>query len=310
MFHIVISIAPVFIIIMLGSIFKMRQMPGDAFWPLAERFTYYILLPVLFFRNVTKADFTTIDIATLLNTMLLATAIMAGLMLFLQYIIKMDGPSFTSVFQGGIRFNNYVGIPSAVALYPDEGFLLSATLIAIMVPIINSSCVAVLNHYGSNQKANFGRSVIRILTNPLIVACFVGIFFNLLNITIPYVVDEVLKALGNAALAFGLLCVGAGLDIKATKGKRHYLAKAVFLKLIIFPVITLICCMYMNVSSTTAIVAVLYMALPTAGSSYIMARQLGGNAPLMSGILVAQTLCAAVTLPIMIMLAEYVFALP
>lgn len=285
-------------------------MPGDAFWPLAEKFTYYVLLPALFFRNVTKADFTTIDITTLLITMLIATGVMGSLMLLLQRIIKMDGPSFTSVFQGGIRFNNYVGIPSAVALYPDAGFLLSATLIAIMVPIINSCCVAVLNHYGSNQKANFGRSIIRILTNPLIVACFIGILFNILDIKLPYVFDEVLKALGNAALAFGLLCVGAGLDIKATKGKRHYLAKAVFLKLIIFPIITIICCMIMDVSGATAIVAVLYMALPTAGSSYIMAKQLGGNASLMSGILVAQTLCAACTLPIMIMLAEYVFALP
>ena len=45
-------------------------------------------------------------------------------------------------------------------------------------------------------------------------------------------------------------------------------------------------------------VAVLFAALPTASSSYIMSRQLGGDAPLMAGITTLQTLLAAVTLPL------------
>ncbi|MNI86306.1 hypothetical protein D3C73_1433920 [compost metagenome] len=49
--------------------------------------------------------------------------------------------------------------------------------------------------------------------------------------------------------------------------------------------------------------AVLFQALPTASSSYVMARQMGGNAPLMATIIALQTVAAAVTLPLMLMLS-------
>ena len=49
-------------------------------------------------------------------------------------------------------------------------------------------------------------------------------------------------------------------------------------------------------------VAVLLAALPTATSAYILARQLGGDAPLMAGIISGQTLLAMVTIPLMLSL--------
>jgi len=45
----------------------------------------------------------------------------------------------------------------------------------------------------------------------------------------------------------------------------------------------------------------LFQALPTASSSYILARQLGGDAPLMAGIIAGQTLLAVIALPLVVM---------
>jgi predicted permease len=50
--------------------------------------------------------------------------------------------------------------------------------------------------------------------------------------------------------------------------------------------------------STPAAVALLYQSLPTASSAYILARQMGGDAPLMAGITAAQTIMAAATMPL------------
>ena len=49
-------------------------------------------------------------------------------------------------------------------------------------------------------------------------------------------------------------------------------------------------------------VAVLLAALPTATSAYILARQLGGDAPLMAGIISGQTLLAMVSIPVLLSL--------
>ena len=53
-----------------------------------------------------------------------------------------------------------------------------------------------------------------------------------------------------------------------------------------------------HASSRAAVTALLFQALPTASSSYIMARQLGGDAPLMAGITAAQTVLAALAIPL------------
>ena len=47
-------------------------------------------------------------------------------------------------------------------------------------------------------------------------------------------------------------------------------------------------------------VALLFQALPTSSASYIMARQLGGDAPLMAGITAFQTVAAALAMPVVL----------
>ena len=49
-----------------------------------------------------------------------------------------------------------------------------------------------------------------------------------------------------------------------------------------------------------AAVAVLYNGLPTSASSYVLARQMGGDGKLMAGIITATTLAAALTLPVLV----------
>ena len=50
----------------------------------------------------------------------------------------------------------------------------------------------------------------------------------------------------------------------------------------------------------TSRLAILAAAVPTGAGSYILARQLGGDAPLMAAILTAQVAAAAVTLPLVV----------
>ncbi|WP_273818898.1 AEC family transporter, partial [Providencia rettgeri] len=66
-------------------------------------------------------------------------------------------------------------------------------------------------------------------------------------------------------------------------------------KFIAMPLTTLLICHLLGLRGEAAIAAILFQALPTASSSYIMARQLGGDAPLMAGIIASQTLLAGIT---------------
>ena len=63
-------------------------------------------------------------------------AVSAGLLL-LRPLTGLSAAGFTSVFQGGIRFNTYIGIACADALYGDAGLVIAAVVLAIMIPLVN-----------------------------------------------------------------------------------------------------------------------------------------------------------------------------
>ena len=63
-------------------------------------------------------------------------------------------------------------------------------------------------------------------------------------------------------------------------------------------------CVLFGVEGVTATVAVLFASLPAASTAYILARQMGGDAPLMANIITLSTIVSAVTMPVMIALAR------
>lgn len=72
-------------------------------------------------------------------------------------------------------------------------------------------------------------------------------------------------------------------------------------KFALMPLATLAACHAFGLHGAAAIAALLFQALPTASSSYIMARRLGGDAPLMAGIIACQTLLAGLALPLSVL---------
>ncbi len=78
------------------------------------------------------------------------------------------------------------------------------------------------------------------------------------------------------------------------------LATALGLKLLVLPILTAAACGMLAVSPVAAFVAILFNATPTSPVAFILSRQLGGDARLMAGIIAAQTACAMVTLPLVL----------
>ena len=136
--------------------------------------------------------------------------------------------------------------------------------------------------------------------NPLIIACLVGFILNYTGIGLPPIIGPVIEILAHAALPIGILCVGAGLDLKVLRTAGRRVMEASLLSLIGMPLIMYGLCILFGVSGLTAKVVILMGALPTASSSFILARQMGGDVPLMAGIITASTLIAMVSMPILL----------
>ena len=149
----------------------------------------------------------------------------------------------------------------------------------------------------------WGEAVAPALKNPIIIACLLGATLNVTGFGLPPVIGPILEIIGRAALPLGLMAVGAGLDFTAVREARNAVIGTAALKLAVTPAVTYGACQVFGVTGPAAAVAVMFMALPVSAASYVMSRQLGGDGPLMAGIVTATTLGAAVMLPLVVVLA-------
>jgi predicted permease len=294
---VILALLPIVLLITLGIVLRRLRFLADGFWPQAERLSYYVLVPCLFFHSLATATLDALPARELVTTLILSILAVAALLVALRPVLRVDGPSFTSIFQGGIRFNNYVGVTLAAGLFGTQGLALAALCSAAIVPTVNFLCVLVFARHGAARLS--GRGIARqLVTNPLVLGSFAGIGFQLLGLSLPVGIEPALRALGAASLPLGLLCVGAALEFGSVRGWIAPVATSSAIKFLVLPVVTVAVASLMDLTGPALVTALLFQALPTASSAYIMARQLGGDAPLMAGITAMQTLFALVALPL------------
>ena len=297
------SLLPVFLIIICGYVLKKSKFPGNDFWPGAERTVYYILFPALLFSSSAGASWKSHSVSSMVWAILAALFIMCGLLLVLRPKLTKKDASFTSVFQGSIRFTSYIGFAAVFSLFGDEGLYLTAIFITVMIPMVNILCIMVLVRYGG-QKGGWHWIFTTVIKNPLVIACLAGMVLNLLGLKLPEMVGNFTTILGKGSLPLGLLAVGASLQISSIKKAGYEIVYACLLKLILMPILMWLSCTLFSVDNLSTSVAVLFAALPGSPLSYILAKQLGGDTRLMSSIIAVQTGISMITLPIVIALAN------
>ncbi len=301
--NILLVVLPVFALILVGNVLRRRGFPGDDFWAPVERLVYWVLFPALLVTTLAEADFTRLAAGRMVVTIVTAILVMTAITLALRPILGVTGPTFTSVYQGTVRMNAYIGLSVALGVYGTEGLAAAALTVAAFVPLVNVLGVLILARYGSNAQPGLRRTVVMLARNPLIVACALGGSLNLTGIGLPPVIGPVLDILSRAALPLGLLAVGAALNLGAVRRSVAIVLGTSALKLLGLPALAALGVWLVGLRGVEAFVALLFAALPTATSSYILARQLGGDAPLMANLVTVQTLASLLTLPVVLSLA-------
>lgn len=299
------GLLPVFLLIVLGVVLKRTLMRLETQWHGLERLTYYVLFPMLLIQTLVKADLSGIPVAGVGGALLLAALLMSMLCLALRPLLSrlaVDGPAFTSVFQGATRWQTYVALAVSGNLFGTAGLALASVAMVAIIPLVNVLSVAVLAHYASPEKQTLRTIVMTVLRNPLIWACAIGLAVNLVHLPLPKIWHQVADALGGSSLAIGLLVTGAGLHLEGLLRPSAAAILGVVLKLILMPALGIALGLAFGLSGTNLVIVAACSAVPASSSAYVLARQMGGDAPLLAQIITLQTILAAVTMPIAIAL--------
>ncbi len=299
---ILFNLIPVFALIALGWGIARLKLFSESFWPELEKLTYYILFPALLIHRLANANFASLSLSDAAIPVITALAVTSLATFIWQFLFKVDAADFTSVYQGAIRFNTYLALASVNALTGDEGLIIAAVVIAILIPMINLLCVSVFQLMLHRQSSNpYWKTL---ATNPLILGCLIGIGLNLSQIELPLVVMEWLGMLGKTALPLGLIAVGVGIKVRQMGHHWLSLISASAFKFIAMPLGFLLGAILLDANSLITEVLIIIAAQPTASSAYILARQLGGNTTLMANIISSQTLIAIFSIPLWLIIFQ------
>ncbi|VXA97984.1 Transporter [Pseudomonas sp. 8AS] len=287
------SLWPLFALILGGLALRRWDFPGEAFWPAAERLNYFILFPALLFSSLATAPLDNPALPRLALAVLLGLGSAWLALLLIRRLRGWPAARFGAFSQGILRFNTYLGLAVVGSLHGQTGLVLAALLLALMVPAVNVLSVWSLT---AERGVSLRSLLLPVLKNPLILACLAGILVNLAGIGLPGGSDRLLGLLAAASLPLGLLCVGAALRPQELAGERASLLCNCGLRLLGMPLLALAVAHLLQLPALESAVLVLFFALPTAPTAYVLTRQLGGDGQLMAGLITLQTLLSGLSL--------------
>lgn len=294
---IILALFPLVALIASGYLFKKYHFLSQDFWAGAEKLNYYILFPALLFNTLstTKVDFQ--SLSTAIFAMFFVVLLVTAFMYVLRMFWNIQPARFGVHVQSLVRFNTYIGLALVASLFQKEGMAILVILLALCIPLVNVISVLALT---SKEQMAVKPVLIALLKNPLIVSCIVGGVVNVLNIPIWDGLSSLIKLFSASSLPLGLLCVGAALQFMQMKKDIVVLVADTFARLLAVPALAFVVCTWLGLPSLQTQILVVFFALPTASAAYILTKVLGGDSQLMAAVISFQTLCAAVTLPIMI----------
>ncbi|AQR61809.1 transporter [Brevundimonas sp. LM2] len=297
------GIVPVFILIAIGYGLRKSDFLPDATWRPIEKLSINLLYPGFLIPAIWGADLSGGSVGAAGGSAVTAVLIVGALTLAAKPFLRIDGPAFSSVFQGTIRWNSFVFLPVIQSAFGAEGLALAAVMIACIIPVTNIACVAVLARWGTDQRGVRPLALTRaMLANPILVACLTGLTLNFLKVPPIPGISDTLRLLGGAALPLGLIVAGAGLSFAEVARSRWTVAGVTAVKLGVMPPLMWGLCILYGGDELAQGTALLCGAAPGAAAAYLLARQMGGDAPLMAGIVAATTVGSALGIPLLLAL--------
>lgn len=296
-----ITIWPIFALICVGRVLARNAFPAAAFWPAAERINYFVLFPALLVSSLAGAPVYDPNVPRLGAAAIVTILIAAVALGLARRVRSAPAARFGPVLQGVVRFNTYLALSILAIFAGAAGLERAAVYLAVAVPLGNVLSIIALTDASA---ARAPLAILRIvLRNPLILACLAGFALALAGVGLPFGTGDFLSLLGQGSLPLGLLCVGAALRPAALRQDLSGVAAISLLRLLAMPALAVAVAAIFGLPRLEALVLIVFSAVPAAPTSYVLTRQLNGDSAFMAGIVTAQTVAAALTIPLVLWIA-------
>jgi predicted permease len=287
------SLFPVFVLILSGSLLKRIGFTNDVFLQTSDKLIYYIFFPILLFWKIGTAPTDLFGNSALYQSAILTVLIVYILSTVFIVVFKVPDFKVGSFSQSCYRFNSYIGVAIVLSALGEEGIRHFGILMGIIIPIINVLCVSTMIWFSGEKRLSInrvGQVVKGIISNPLILGCVSGIIYANLAGGFPPYIEGLLQLCSFAALPLAMLSIGSALSIGSIKEHLKLSLIASGFKLVVLPAVGYLLLIGFGVAGVALKVGLIYFALPTSTSLYILSSQLNSDTELASAAIALSTI--------------------
>ncbi|WP_195548804.1 AEC family transporter [Coprococcus comes] len=289
---------PIFLMMLLGMLFRKLGWMDEVFAAKMNKFVFLVPLPVLLFEQLATVDFSEVWDIKFILFCFVVTAISITISTLISLLWKdrsVKGEFIQATYRSSAAL---LGIAFIQNIYGTAG--MTPLMIIGSVPLYNIMAVVVLSVFkpGNNSfdKALVKKTLKGIATNPIIIGIVAGFVWSALKLPMPSILHKTVSSIGATATPMGLMSMGATFEMKKATSKMKPTLVAVFMKLVGFCAIFLPMAALLGFRNEELIAILVMLGSATTVSCFVMARNMGHEGTLSSGVIMMTTLLSAFTL--------------
>ncbi len=279
-------------------LFRKLGWMDEVFAAKMNKFVFLVPLPVLLFEQLATVDFSEVWDIKFILFCFVVTAISITISTLISLLWKdrsIKGEFIQATYRSSAAL---LGIAFIQNIYGTVG--MAPLMIIGSVPLYNIMAVVVLSVFkpGNNSfdKALVKKTLKGIATNPIIIGIVAGFVWSALKLPMPSILHKTVSSIGATATPMGLMSMGATFEMKKATSKMKPTLVAVFMKLVGFCAIFLPMAALLGFRNEEMIAILVMLGSATTVSCFVMARNMGHEGTLSSGVIMMTTLLSAFTL--------------
>lgn len=301
---------PVFLLIVLGWIFRRIGLLSEAFCQSSDRLVFHVALPIMLFCDISTNNIrTNFDGFYLLFCAIVTTLVFFSIWFAAKLLLR-DKSLVGEFVQVSYRSSAAIlGCAIIKGMYGTTG--MAPLMILGSVPLFNLYAVLVLSMEGPYAKdgsllLRLRSALINIATNPIILGIALGLLASLFQIApFPSILNQTLRNLSSLATPLALLSIGASFQGKKAVKQLRLSSVAAAIKLLILPALFLPLAIYFGFTQSKLVALLVMLGSTSTPTCYIMARNLGHEGSFSVSVIVLTTMLSALTLTFWIFLIRY-----
>ncbi len=208
-------------------------------------------------------------------------------------------------FIAGLGNTGFIGIPLCAAIFGPKGALLAAAFDTGVGIVLFTVAIALLQ---DNYQFTFAS--LKQLINPPIISIVIALFVIVAEIQPPEVIQQLNGMLANLATPLGMLYIGILIRMMLKQRGTMSISRLtvpILLKLIIFPILTIVVVVFTNFSMMMKQVIIIQVAMPTMTIAPVLLARYTQDEEIGVKAAVYSTICAILTVPFIVFIGSKIF---